>query len=263
MAQPVECLELGEEQIVKVSGSIDFTSSFLLIGALSSAIARGKRTIVDLSDVQSLDSQAMHALVTGKCEAKTAGVEFTLAGASQNLRRMLHTVGLGAPMGLPEVIPDEDADEFRGDRAMLQRQNWQIVESVAFAEWDLMESLRNLAVSAACSAGLDEASVLGVRMAVTEALANALWHGSPDGAGNRIRVQCLYCPHAFTVEVSDEGDGVDARALDAARSPADQNHLGLRLILSAMDEVDFISDDSGGKVRMLKWIRNYAGENQQ
>jgi len=245
-------VEFGDEQIVRVVGCVELSNREEFAAALASALETGGKVVVDLSRADSLDSGALSCLFHTHRQARDAGAEIALAGASSRIRRILQMSGLGPALGLalveirggqPDVGPD------------LRGQDWQITESVVLAEPELLPPLRDQAVHAAREAGLAPESVADVQLAVTEALENALVHGSPAGAQSKIRLRCLACPRAYVVEVVDEGPGVSAEAAQRSNASDDGSALGLRLMQSAMDVVEFFQDERGGRVRMLKWVR--------
>ncbi|MBI2843285.1 MAG: ATP-binding protein [Armatimonadetes bacterium] len=245
-------LELGREQVIKVKGNLDFCNTGEFSEALSRAVSGGRRTVIDLSGADMLDSGAIACLVAAHNKADDAGASIVLTGVSESVRRVLHMSGLASTFGLTLVEPEKKKSCY--DRSELRRQDWRITESVVLAEEELVLALRDMAVAAAREAGLSGESVVDVRLAATEALANALLHGSPNGQKSKIGLRCLACPRAFVMEVSDEGAGLDEDAA-AQGEPRAREGIGLRLIRQSMDEVEFLKDERGGRVRMLKWIR--------
>jgi serine/threonine-protein kinase RsbW len=92
-----------------------------------------------------------------------------------------------------------------------------------------------------------------VEIALAEVLNNIVLHGFAGGAGTPIEVSWSLAAHAFVVEVRDRGRAIPADKLDAAGpatfafDPADvdalpQRGLGLALVKSAFDRVDYRSD---------------------
>jgi len=104
--------------------------------------------------------------------------------------------------------------------------------------------------------GLSETDVGDVKLAVGEALANALKHGHQPGR-DKIRLRCMSCDSALVVEVTDQGPGFDPDEI--ALPDHDElrvGGLGIHLMRSTMDEVEFLFDSEGSRVRMVKWKRN-------
>lgn len=250
-------LQLGDEQVITVKGDVDVSNADEFSRALSRATERGGRVIVDLSMSGLLNSGAISNLVWARQRAENAGCDLILTGLSEDTKRVLQMSGLGPGFGL--TLVKMGPDELARDRSELRRQDWRITESVILAEAALIAPLRVMAVAAAREAGLGAESIGDVRLAVTEALENALKHGSPRLGTSKIGLRCMACACAFVVEVTDEGPGVSAENLRSLEASGCDAGLGLRLMEKATDELEFLHDEHGGRVRMLKWIRDPSG----
>jgi serine/threonine-protein kinase RsbW len=101
-------------------------------------------------------------------------------------------------------------------------------------------------------AGLDDAEREAFDLAVTEAVSNAIRHGSPRGAENQVELCVIDDGTRLVVTVSDEGEGFvpASYSLPDPQSYADHGR-GLYLIHSLMDEVEF-TRNGGTTVRMAK-----------
>lgn len=110
-------------------------------------------------------------------------------------------------------------------------------------------------------AGLSEEAEMHLRIAVTEAAANAIAHGSPHGARNHVRVSFNLDPGALIVDVADQGPGFDPESVPTPDADGiDQRGYGLKLIRKSVDRVEFFRDDSGMLVRMTRWLDSDASE---
>jgi anti-sigma B factor antagonist len=252
MTESVINLELGEEHVVRINGSVDLTNSSDLSVALFRAIEKGPRVVVDLSQADYLDSSAVAAFSAAYQYAQQSHVKIMLASANNSVLRILHMSGLGSMFGLSLIKTSENQPSCA--KPDLMRQDWRITESVILAERELIAPLRDIAITAALEAGLDAEFAADVRIAATEAVANALLYRSPEPGKSKIGLRCLICRHALVIEVTDEGPGYNLKAQDA--NGLHPSGLGLRMMMAAMDEVEFSHDERGGRVRMLKWIPN-------
>lgn len=250
--ESIHNFEMGDEQIVRVKGNIDFTNSDDFCEALSRAIEKGPKVVVDLSEAESLDSSAIVSLYGACQKAQGNGISLSLPGASESVIRILQMSGLASTFGLALVRLETDRQPV--DERDMQKQDWRITESVILADLDLIISLRDLAITAAVDAGLGAEAVNDVRVAATEALANAFQHGSPEPGKSKITLRCLSCPKALVVEVLDEGPGVTEEQVVSICKSQSKGGLGMRLMLAAMDDVEFSRNERGSRVRMLKWI---------
>jgi len=100
-----------------------------------------------------------------------------------------------------------------------------------------------------------------IELAIGEACANAIEHGSPCGADNGFTVRCKLNPDQKTVvfEVEDEGADFNLTGLALGRVPdvTSEGGRGLFIINQVMDEVVLHSSTSGLMVRMVKRVAEW------
>lgn len=91
-----------------------------------------------------------------------------------------------------------------------------------------------------------------LEIAVGEACANAMKHGSPNGEVDEIRIKCAKSKRTLVVEISDNGDGFDPLAV---QSPDLENAaecgMGIHLMQRLVDSVEFEFNE-GTTVRLVK-----------
>lgn len=93
-----------------------------------------------------------------------------------------------------------------------------------------------------------------IDLAVREAVANAIKHGSQGSADKRVEVELYWDDGVVKVRIEDEGPGFDPRLVDDPRSPENllrPNGRGIFYIESFMDQVDWETSPSGGTVVTL------------
>ena len=97
---------------------------------------------------------------------------------------------------------------------------------------------------------LEEAADL--ELAVGEACANALRHGSPRGELDEIRIRCMRSGRALIVEVSDNGCGFDPDSVPApVLGDFGESGMGIFLMRTLVDSVEF-KFGAGTTVRLVK-----------
>lgn len=113
-----------------------------------------------------------------------------------------------------------------------------VPSDVAFIEEAVELVARNLETSFA-----DRRTVrFNVRVALTEALANAIIYGNAEDASKRVGVRAAFGRNAAHIEVTDEGCGFDYRCLPDPTVPfarLQPRGRGLFLIRAMVDEVRF------------------------
>lgn len=240
---------------VFIEGDFDFAIAPGFHRAASSMLSKHPGLVVDLSQTEFIDSSGVAALLSARKLANERGKSCELRGVCECVRRALQISGCGGLFGF-EPLRFSDLDATPVSEGIPNRADWQITEAVVVGRPLLVAELRDTAVEAATQAGLRPKDVDDIKLAVGEALVNAMRHGAKPGR-DRIRLRCLACSTAFVVEVIDQGSGFDAglvSAPDAELLP--EGGLGIHLMRSVMDEVEFSADDRGSKVRMLKWVRS-------
>ena len=101
--------------------------------------------------------------------------------------------------------------------------------------------------------GCGTSVLFAVRLALEEALSNAIKHGNKYDPNKRITVSAEVAPEATAITVADEGEGFDSKSLPDPT--ADENlekpgGRGIMLMRAYMDEVAF--NERGNEVRMVK-----------
>jgi anti-sigma B factor antagonist len=77
------------EAVLRVAGALDLAGGDLLEEAVSPFLGTTERVVVDLSDVQFIDSSGLGALIAVHQQAVDAGGELTLRAPSDPVRRVL------------------------------------------------------------------------------------------------------------------------------------------------------------------------------
>lgn len=101
-----------------------------------------------------------------------------------------------------------------------------------------------------------ERDIFAIRLALEEALVNAIKHGNQMDRAKRVRVSYHVCSERFEVLIADEGPGFDPCEVPDPTAPENLERpcgRGLLLMRHYMTEVDY--HDCGRAVRMAK-LRN-------
>ena len=106
------------------------------------------------------------------------------------------------------------------------------------------------------SSGLYQEIPMDVRLAVEEALTNAVKHGNKLQPDKNVSIKVETLPDRLQIEIADEGEGFDHVKVP---SPTDPENIwktsgrGVFLIRHFMDEVEYFED--GRKVKMAKYLK--------
>jgi serine/threonine-protein kinase RsbW len=102
-----------------------------------------------------------------------------------------------------------------------------------------------------------ERDLFGIKLALEEALVNAIKHGNGMDRAKKVHISCQVSPDRFEVHIADEGPGFDPgdvpdpTAVENLERPCGR---GLWLMRHYMSEVSF--SERGNAVRMSKVLRN-------
>jgi serine/threonine-protein kinase RsbW len=101
-----------------------------------------------------------------------------------------------------------------------------------------------------------EHDIFGIKLALEEALVNAIKHGNQLDRSKKVRVAYRVCPERFEVVITDEGPGFDPRDVPDPTAVENLDRTcgrGLMLMRYYMSEVRF--NRAGNSVSMCK-VRN-------
>ncbi|GGO55206.1 anti-sigma regulatory factor [Streptomyces daqingensis] len=122
-----------------------------------------------------------------------------------------------------------------------------------------VRTARLVAAAVARRAGVDEAVLDEVRLAVGEACSRAVGLHVGHGLDTPVRVALIEEEKKFSIEVGDaaptatagaHGSTAPAPASPTADSEEAESEMGLAVISGLVDDVEVIADDKGGLIRM-------------
>lgn len=117
-----------------------------------------------------------------------------------------------------------------------------------------VRTARLVAAAVARRAGVDEAVLDEVRLAVGEACTRAVGLHAGHGVTTPVRVVLIEDEKKFSIEVGDDAphlSAADAAAGEASGAPEEgEDDMGLAVISGLVDDVEVTADASGGLIRM-------------
>jgi serine/threonine-protein kinase RsbW len=117
---------------------------------------------------------------------------------------------------------------------------------------DAVDVLKQI-VSAVEAAGFRREAVFAVRLALDEALANAVKHGNAGDASKQVMIDLDATPKRVVVSIEDQGPGFVPEALPdptADENLSRPNGRGVMLMQAYMTHVEY--NDSGNRVTLTK-----------
>lgn len=232
--------------VLRVDGDFDSLSVPGVRDALNSALSEGFSSIVlDLTGVDYMDSSALGFVVWADQRLQPVSGRLALAGANPDVTRILELSGL---IGVaPSVVVSTTIEEAISTATPATPSDallW--AESFEFpSEAQYMSDARARVAEIISPLGLTESAVFDIKVAVGEALANAVRHGSPRGASDVVCVEVRAYPERVDVVVSDSGVGYDGSPPASADSLAPGGR-GVLFMRALMDAVEFSPAPGGG-----------------
>ena len=126
-----------------------------------------------------------------------------------------------------------------------QQVNLRTITEASLLLRQVLEELRPL--------GYSEKELFGIRLAVEEAVVNAVKHGNKSDPSKIVRIRYQACSKQFLIEIQDEGRGFDPDGLPDPLSPENLERPGGRgvfLIRHYMSWVQY--SETGNAVTLCK-----------
>jgi len=121
------------------------------------------------------------------------------------------------------------------------------------------QTVKDAILEAARARRYPQSVLFGVRLALEEALSNAIHHGNGDDPGKTVTVDYEVSDEALRVTVCDEGGGFAPEQLPdpcCDENLARPGGRGVMLMKAYMDEVNF--NDAGNRVTLVKYRQGGA-----
>jgi serine/threonine-protein kinase RsbW len=121
--------------------------------------------------------------------------------------------------------------------------------------------IRDFVTSIGERAGMEQAEVAKLELAVDEACANVIEHAYGSDATREVTVKARVDENAVSIDIVDTGKGFDPAAVEQAKldqliSNRKSGGLGMRLIQRLMDEVQYeIVPGQKNELRMVKRLK--------
>ncbi len=176
-----------------------------------------------------------------------------LASTATNRIRHHANQVFSSPRPVLELLPGE-VQVFDPDKAPSKPQSKATLagQLVIAADWEQCRMVLDLVARGAESRGFDERSTNAIRIALEEALANAVNHGSRN-AEDFIRVEYKFRGDGFRVRVTDQGPGFDSESVpdptyrDNIQRPSGRGLLLMRHYMTVVRH-----NERGNRVEMFK-----------
>jgi anti-anti-sigma factor len=244
--------------VVHLAGDVDLAVVPQVESEVSALLDAGLHNLVlDLGGVTYADSSALGLLVWLDRQLDGTDGRVVLVGADRNVARVLEMSGL---ISVAESIKTGDSvEDALGGLEVVPSD----VEPDWVEEFSIMADVGTLGQARERVQALLEplqfstAALFDIKVALGEALANAVRHGSPEEGQASIQVRVAALPDRVVIDVADAGTGFDGEH-DVSDDLYASGGRGIMFMRALMDHVDFTSSENGGTVVTLVKHRSVA-----
>ncbi len=251
MAFEVRLAEVPSACVARIDGDVDTAIVPDLKSALDTALDGGCRNVVlDLSHVTYADSSALSLLVWLDQRLRPLSGRMVLAGANRDVTRILELSGLVQVASSVQTSPNVAA-ALEGLELPEQAEEPLWTERVEIpAQVEALSAAREEVCRLVSTLHLADAAVFDIKVALGEALANAVRHGSPADGAAMIDVEVAAYEDRIVIRVVDCGCGFDGEHTSSEDVYAAGGR-GIMFMRALMDKVQFSRAGSGGTVVTL------------
>jgi len=238
--------------IVRLLGDVDVAVVPELQVGLEEAFDGGCENIVlDLAQVTYVDSSALGLLVWLDRHMGPQHGRVILAGANSDVTRILEISGLVGVAA--SIATSDDVDGALGGLNLpLEHADlvWHRRIEVP-PDVNHLSAVREEVSELVTPLGFSDAAVFDIKVALGEALANALRHGKPSSGEVSVSLGIDAYRDRVVMEVTDNGRGFDgvSPGADDLYAPGGR---GIMFMHALMDRVEFASASGGGTVVRLE-----------
>jgi serine/threonine-protein kinase RsbW len=145
------------------------------------------------------------------------------------------------------------ARQGKGTNGPVPADEGAIKETIA-SDYDVgFQEVQRRILGAAEKRGYRSQVLFALKMALEEALVNAIKHGNKNDKGKRVLVEASFSPQQAEISIEDEGPGFDRKSVPdplAEENLEKPSGRGILLIESYMTKVFW--ENGGRRVRMIK-----------
>jgi serine/threonine-protein kinase RsbW len=245
-------IEPGDPPCILVSGEINYESASEITRAFTDLRSQGHASVaLDCMDVDFIDSSGIGSIAHAAQKLQDAGGGLILRAATGQLLHALKISGIAELLGLDL---EQTESHVHPSSRVVPKPCRKCSFSIPVAKGTVPLARRRVAEFIGAmeftSVQLDD-----IKLAVGEALANAVRHGCPSPAADCLTVRCTGDCDKVVISVCNPGEPFDA---DAVPIPIPENlregGMGLFFMRTAMDEVSYQFDGSGTTVTMVKYV---------
>ena len=242
--------------VARLFGDIDTAVVPELRDEITAAIDGGcVNLVLDFTHVTYADSSALGLLVWLDHKLLPVSGRVMLAGANTDVSRILELSGL-TRLATSISVSDDVESALAGIEMSAEPSEplWHRQICIP-ADVNRLSAVRDEVSDLVSPMGFAESAVFDIKVALGEALANAVRHGAPSPEKGRVCIEVIGYDDRVVLEIADNGVGFDGvhAANDDLYAPSGR---GIMFMRALMDRVEFEPANGGGTlVRLVKHHR--------
>ncbi len=251
MPVTIEKHESVRAAVLRLSGDVDLAVVPSIEIEVADLLDSGLcNLVIDLAEVNYADSSALGLLVWLDRQLDGTDGRVVLVGANRDVTRILEMSGL---ISVAESIKTGDSvkDALDGlDIVSTDAEPEWIEEFSIMADVGALGQVRDRVHELLEPLGFSTAALFDIKVALGEALANAVRHGSPDDGQASIQISISTFDDRVLIAITDAGSGFDGRH-DTSDDLYASGGRGIMFMRALMDHVAFAPAEDGGTVVTL------------
>jgi serine/threonine-protein kinase RsbW len=244
--------------VVRLTGDLDMAVVPELREGLDQALGAGcENVVLDLDGVVYADSSALGLLVWLDHRLRPIGGRLVIAGASGDVSRVLELSGL-VSVAVTIAMSGSVVSALEGLELAdtPSEQLWQR-EIPVEPDVNALARVREQVCDTLAPLGFTESALFDIKVALGEALANAIRHGAPLEGASEILVRVGAYPERIVLEIQDNGEGFDGTHSGSEDLYAPGGR-GIMFMRALMDRVEYETPPYGGTLVRLTKHRPHA-----
>jgi len=253
----IEDVGIRRAPLVTLAGEVDSCGSGHVEEVLAELLESGCGSPrVDLAEVSFMDTAGLLAILRWCEQFREKERDFEVVSINPLVRRLFEIAGYSDIIHRSEersLPPPPQRQPITDCLAIAE--DWEIRSFSVAARLESCKIVRDRIAQMAARMPFSKAEQADIKLAVGEAAANAIRHGSAERPQQAVAVRCLATRRKLVVEISDAGPGFDPHAVPSASADDGiwEGSMGIDCMRQCMDEVTFRFDE-GTTVRLVKFV---------
>ncbi|MEN6372018.1 MAG: ATP-binding protein [Armatimonadota bacterium] len=211
---------------------------------------------IDLAGVRSMDSEGILAVIRWCNQFSESRGGFKVVSINPLVKRLFEISGYSDIIHQSEefsIPPHRDRQPITD--CFVSTNDFELRSFSVAGSLDSCKIVRDRIAETASRMRFTDSELGDIKLAVGEAVSNAIRHGCRDNPDARVTIRVLATGDKLVIEMTDTGPGFnpDTAAISCTDSLLPEGGMGIRLMRHCMDEVSFQFFE-GTTIRLIKFV---------